>query len=182
MTRWVALLRGINVGGSNQLAMADLRATMERLGFENVATYIQSGNVIFDAAGTAPAADEARTARRIADGIVEQHGLNVPVVVRPADDLRRVATSHPDIESGIDPKLLHVVFLDEAPSPDRVAGLDPARYEPDAWAVIGREVFVRYPNGSGRSKLTIDVFERAFGCTATARNLNTVRKLVELAS
>lgn len=177
-TRWIALLRGINVGGGNRLPMADLRVTMAELGFERVTTYIQSGNIVFDADD----ADEQRLAERLAAAIADRHGTSVPVVLRTAAEIGRVAERHPAIGGGLDPKLLHVHFLDAAPSARSVASLDPRAHAPDGWVVDGREVYVHYPNGSGRSKLTIDVFERAFGVTATARNLNTVRKLVELAT
>ncbi len=181
MTRWIALLRGINVGGRNVLAMADLRAAMRELGFDNVATYIQSGNVVFDVAGAA-AQDESALADRIAAAIAERDGLSVRVVLRTVAELTQAAAGHPDADSGIDSKLLHVAFLDAAPSAAAMAALDPRPYEPDGWTVVGRDVYVRYPNGSARSRLTLDVFERAFGVTATARNVNTVRKLVELAA
>ena len=181
MPRLIALLRGINVGGRNVLAMADLRAVMHDLGFDNVATYIQSGNVVFDVAGAA-AQDEPAFAEGIATSIAQRHGLSVRVVLRSVGELARAAVGHPDADSGIDAKLLHVAFLDAAPSAAAVGALDPGPYEPDRWTVVGRDVYVRYPNGSARSKLTLDVFERAFGVTATARNLNTVRKLVELAA
>ncbi|MDJ0770569.1 MAG: DUF1697 domain-containing protein [Ilumatobacter sp.] len=177
-TRWVALLRGINVGGANKLSMADLRATLAMLGFDDVVTYIQSGNAIFDAGADA---DENALGASIAGALDTEHGLAVPVVVRPADDLARIARSHPDAGRGIDPKLLHVLFLDSMPTTGATAALDPARFEPDGWTVDGREIYVRYPDGSGRSKLTIEVFERSLDVTATARNLNTVRKLVDLA-
>jgi uncharacterized protein (DUF1697 family) len=174
-TRWIALLRGINVGGGNRLPMADLRVTMIELGFERVTTYIQSGNIVFDAAD----ADEQRLAERLAAAIAERHGMSVPVVLRTAAEIGRIAVRHPEIGGGLDPKFLHVHFLDA--TPQSVASLDPSAHAPDGWVVDGREVYVHYPNGSRRSRLTIDVFERAFGVTATARNLNTVRKLVELA-
>lgn len=178
VTRWIALLRGINVGGANRLAMSDLRATFELLGLANPKTYIQSGNVVFDAGDDL---DEMALVERIAGALADQHQLRVSVVLRAAAEIGRIAEAHPDADSGLEPKLLHVMFLDRAPSTAVEGQLDPARCEPDGWTVDGREVYLRYPNGSGRSKLTLDVFERAFGVTATARNLNTVRKLVELA-
>jgi uncharacterized protein (DUF1697 family) len=176
--RWVAMLRGVNVGGANRLPMADLRETMQALGFENVATYIQSGNVVFDTSDPDTSREET-LARRIRDTIAERHGVDVPVVLRSADELVRCVTAHPAAESGIDPKLLHVLFLNREPS-DTGETIDPQWYEPDHWTITGREIYVTYPNGSARSKLTIDVFERALGATATARNLNTVRKLAAM--
>ena len=176
--RWVAMLRGINVGGANRLPMADLRVTMQALGFENVATHIQSGNVVFDT--SAPdTSGEMALAVGIREAMAERHGVDVPVVLRSADELLRTVTAHPAAKSGIDPKLLHVLFLDREPS-DIGEAIDPQRYEPDHWTITGREVYVTYPNGSARSKLTIDVFERALGVAATARNLNTVRKLAAM--
>lgn len=179
MTRWVALLRGINVGRANRFAMVDLRSTVQSLGFENVATYIQSGNVVFDSPGSNSSGEEALAAR-VGRAIAEQHGLEVPVVVRTGDELCRIATAHPAAETEIDPKLLHILFLDREPGHDMGTPIDPQRYQPDRWTMAGREVFVTYPNGSARSKLTIDVFERALGAVATARNLNTVRKLASM--
>jgi uncharacterized protein (DUF1697 family) len=176
VSTWVALLRGVNVGGGNKVRMAELRATFEELGHTDVATYVNSGNVVFSAA----AADvtESSLVESITAAIVDRHGLDVPVVVRAADDLARIAEGHPDDGGPIEPKYLHVVFLDAAPSTDRTLDAEP--YEPDRFVVDGREIYSTYPDGSGRSKLTVEVFERAFGVTATARNLNTVRKLAAL--
>lgn len=184
MTRWVALLRGINVGGHNTLPMAELRTTIAELGFEHVVTHIQSGNVVFDAV-VSPAPSSAAGSvlgDRIAGAISARHGLVVPVVVRSAAQLVRIADAHPHAPSGVDPTLLHVLFLDRTPEPEAADSIERERYLPDSWTLDGAEIYVSYPNGSGRSKLTIQVFERALGVTATARNLNTVRRLAELAA
>lgn len=180
-SRWVALLRGVNVGGGNRIAMGELRDSIELLGFANVRSYIQSGNVVFDAAGQS-AGDERTVVELIATALRERHGLDVPIVVRPASDLVRIAAAHPDAETGIDPKLLHIWFLDRAPAADVVADFDLSPFAPDGWTIAGREAYVRHPNGSGRSRLTIEVAERAFGVRATARNLTTVRALAEMAT
>ncbi len=176
MTRWVALLRGVNVGGGNRLAMADLRATVASLGHTNVATYIQSGNVVFDA----DLDDEPLLVATLSDALSMRHRLAVPVVARTRQQLIEVAGRHPDAGGSIAAKFLHVQFLSAEPDLSRTAALDPVRYLPDRWSVIGREIYTTYPNGSGRSKLTGDVLERAFHVTATARNLNTVEALVAL--
>lgn len=179
MTRWIALLRGVNVGGGNKLDMAGFRSSLASLGYERVATYIQSGNAVFDAEG-----DEASVVAAIAATLVERHGLRVPVVVRDSTALAAIAERHPGLAPAagpvVDPKFLHVHFLDRAIEPQAASVLDPAAYAPDTFTVDGREIYASYPNGSGRSPLKIEVFERAFGVTATARNLNTVRALVEL--
>lgn len=180
MARWVGLLRGVNVGGGNRLPMSELRASVTAAGFTDVLTYIQSGNLVVDDDRDD---DEPAIVQRLRDVLVGRHGLSVPVVVRPADEIARIGTAHPAAGT-IDPKLLHVLFLDRAPDEVADAGgpaaLDPTPFAPDTWSVAGREVYVTYPNGSGRSKLTIDVFERAWSVTATARNLNTVRELARL--
>jgi uncharacterized protein (DUF1697 family) len=176
VTRWIALLRGVNVGGGNKIAMPALRASCEAHGFERVATYIQSGNLVFESDG-----DEAAVTAALRQILREQHALNVAVVVRTAREMARVPDKHPGLVDHIDPKYLQVHFLDRKVDPADVAKVDPAAYDPDTFLVDGRQIYVTYPNGSGRSKLTIEVFERAFGVTSTARNLNTVRALIALA-
>ncbi len=179
---WIVLLRGVNVGGGNQVAMPALRASCEAAGFSDVASYIQSGNLVVGGGdGGATGGDgEAAVAERMRSLLVAEHGLRVPVVVRSATEWATVAERHPGLDSGVDSKFLHVQFLDRAAPPERT-GVDPARFLPDTFTVAGRHVYLTYPNGSGRSKLTIEVFERAFGVTATARNLNTVRALADRA-
>ncbi len=176
MTVWVAMLRGINVGGRNTLAMADLRRLVGDLGHADVATYIQSGNVVFSSHRN----DREAMSDEISDAIKGHGGLSVSVVMRTSDEMAAIARRHPH-DGQFDPKLLHVVFLAATPRPGAAAVLDPHRYAPDRWFVDGSEVYVTYPEGSARSKLTLDVFERQLGTSGTARNLNTVRKLVEFA-
>jgi uncharacterized protein (DUF1697 family) len=177
--RWAALLRGINVGGHNRLPMADLRTALTAAGLIGVRTYIQSGNLVFDA-DPAGAWDERSLAALISSAIASSSGLTVPVVVRPVDQLDRIADEHPDVGGPVPDKWLHVFLLD-GPTTGAVVP-DAERYHPDRIAVGEREVYVTYADGSGRSKLTIDVVERAFGVTATARNLTTIRRLAALAA
>ncbi len=174
--RWIALLRGVNVGGATKIAMPALKSSCEGAGFERVTTYIQSGNVVFDSSG-----DEAAVTAALRKVLTDEHGLKVPVVVRTAKEMDRLADSHPGLQAGIDPKYLHIVFLDKKIKRADADRIDGARFEPDTFDLDGREIYVTYPHGSGRSKLTIDVFEKAFGVTGTARNVNTVHKLIELA-
>lgn len=176
MTTWVALLRGVNVGGHNKVPMAELRNVCASLGFVSVATYIQSGNVVFRADG-----DARELARRLRDAIADRFEWDVPVVLRTADELDRVLAGSPFVEAGEDASKLHVGFLAEAPSEETVAAMPlkpPGREE---FRVIGREVFLLYPDGMGRSKLTTAYFDRALGTTMTVRNWRTVTKLAEMA-
>lgn len=188
--RYVALLRGVNLGGKNKVPMRDLVRLVEAAGGKDVVTYIQSGNVVFDA----PARVAARMPAALTRAIEAELGCRVPVVLRTADEIRAAATEHPFLARGESPDRLHVVFLADAPSKAAVASLDPSRsprVPPKAGAkdedrrdelvVRGRDVFLFLPNGVARSKLTNDWFDRKLGTVSTARNLRTVQKLAELA-
>jgi len=173
VTSYVALLRGINVGGSNKVPMAELRALFEALGYPDAQTYIQSGNVVFSAR-----AGESALVADIEAAIEETFSLQVPVVVRSRAQLAAVVASSPFDRAA--PTAVHVAFLSGRPRTASVAALDPDRSPPDTFAVVGREVYLHYPNGSGRSKLTVDYLERVLGVRATARNWNTVTKLLAM--
>lgn len=173
--RWVALLRGINVGRHNRIAMADLRAALAAAGMPDALTYIQTGNIVLDR----PVKQDAGSIARAIEEVLERDfGMAVPVMVRSLDDVDRVASSHPELGGGVPPNWLHAFLLDREPDPD--ADLDSDRFAPDRWVAGEREIYVTYPDGPSRSKLTIDVIERAFDATATARNLTTLTKVVEL--
>lgn len=172
----VALLRGVNVGGKNVLPMKDLAALFAEAGCGDVRTYIQSGNVVF----TAKTAIARRVPDQIAKAISRDFGLTVPVVTRTADELRRVVKANPFLRAGVDAKELHVGFLLGKPERSRIAALDPNRSPPDEFQVLGREIYLRLPNGAARSKLTNAWFDSKLVTTATIRNWNTVNKLVEL--
>lgn len=174
---YVALLRAVNLGSHGKVPMAGLRSWCEDLGFGDVATYIQSGNVVFTAVGT----DEDEVGVVLGDRIEQECGVRTPVLVRCGDELGDAVAANPLYDPAIEPKFLHVVFLSEAPAADRVAALDPDRSPGDVFAVDGRHVYLHYPGGSGRSKLTNDYLERTLGTVSTARNWNTVVKLHELA-
>ena len=174
---FAALIRGINVGGRNKISMAELRSVFSSLGHEDVTTLIQSGNVVF----RSDAGDEAAIARELEDRLADDFGLAVSVLVRRPSELALVAGGNPFLEGETDLSRLHVLFLDAAPAAGLVAGLDPGRSAPDRFAVHGREIYLHCPNGSGRSRLTTAYFESRLGVRATARNWNTVLRLVELA-
>lgn len=151
--RWAALLRGVNVGGHNRLPMVDLRAALTAAGLTDVRTYIQSGNVVFDAEPEG-AWDEISLASLISSAITSSNGLTVPVVIRPVDQLARIAGEHPDAGGPVPEKWLHVFLLDGPTAGG--AALEAERYLPDRIMLGEREVYVTYADGSGRSTLTID--------------------------
>ena len=167
---FVALLRGINVGGHRRVPMADLREVCEGLGFAQVATYIQSGNVVF--ASDQPAVD-VRDA--LEGAIADRFGFEVAAVVRTRAEFAVVAADHPLAADEEDVAKLHVVYFPTPIDPGGVHALEARHSGPERFAVDGREVYVHYPNGAGRSKLSLD----SLGA-GTARNWRTVVKLGEM--
>jgi uncharacterized protein (DUF1697 family) len=172
----VALLRGVNVAGKNRIPMSELKSLLSSLGLQDVVTYIQSGNVVF----RSPGGDAHAVADDIEQRIAKDFGVDVTVLLRTPAELKSVAGSNPFLSREADLSKLYVVFLSDRPAANGVAGLDPERSAPDEFSVRGREIYLHLPNGSGRSKLTIDYFERRLVVAATARNWNTLIKLVAL--
>ena len=176
MTTFVALLRGINVGGNMPVKMDALRTLVSGLGHTEVTTYIQSGNVVFKSrAGAAPT-----VAHEIEARLRTELGVDVTVVVRSAKELATTVRKNPFLPDA-DPATLYVIFLNDVPDRESVAGIDARPVAPDEFRILGREIFARYPNGYGRSKMTGPYFEKALGVRGTARNWTTVTKLLQLA-
>jgi uncharacterized protein (DUF1697 family) len=176
-TIFVALLRSVNVAGRNRVAMADLRALVASLGFDDVTTYVQSGNVVFSGPGTAEGA-----AASIREALTADLGVDVPVLARTGQEFAGVLSVSPYQDLDADPATLHVTFLGATPEVDAVDGLhsDALAQAPDRLQVIGAEVFLHCPGGYGRTKLTNTYLERRLGVTATTRNWRTVTVLAEM--
>lgn len=173
--RFLALLRGINVGGKNMLPMKDLVIVFEEAGCSDVRTFIQSGNVVFHAnRGVAGLAD------RITRKIEERFGHRVPVVLRTAEELGDTILNNPFLSAGAKEKMLHVYFLAKEPDPQAVETLDHQRSLPDIFLVRGKEIYLQLPNGMARTKLTNAYFDSRLSTISTARNWNTVLQLHEL--
>ncbi|HEY7036367.1 MAG TPA: DUF1697 domain-containing protein [Thermomicrobiales bacterium] len=175
-TTYVALLRGVNVGGKNKLPMKDLKELFVAAGAENVRTYIQSGNVVFEVDRDA----SARHADLITKQIQERLGIRTTLVLRTVEQIEEVLAENPFLKSGAAVDELYVAFLAERPSQERVAALDPDRSPPDEFVVHGQDIYMRFPNGAGRTKLTTDYFDSKLRTTSTARNWRTVTKLLEM--
>ncbi len=178
MTTYVALLRGINVGGNKLVAMADLRALVTRLGFADVRTLLQSGNLVFRGDRRTPAQLErllqAETERRL--------GIEVAYFVRTAREWHAVVARNPfRAEAARDPARLAVMVLKDAPAARAVAALRAAITGREAVRAAGRHLYVVYPDGMGRSRLAHPLIEKLLGTRATGRNWNTVRKLADAA-
>jgi len=176
-SRHVALLRGINVGGTRLLPMKGLAELCTAVGCGEVQTYIQSGNVVF----SAPKPLVAKLPAVLAAAILRKFKFEVPVVVRSAEALARVAENNPFLGKGIDPDWLHVAFLADAPGPEQVASLDPNRSPGDEWVVAERDIYLHFPKGAGQSKLTNQYLESRLKTVSTFRNWRTVLKLLEMA-
>lgn len=178
MTHYVALLRAVNVGGRNRLPMAELGTALSDAGLERVSTVLQSGNVLLRSSES-----EAAVVAAIAGTISDAFGLQIDVVVRSASELAAAARRNPFLAAGAapDPTTLHVAFLSQPPPAAAVATLlGSERPGGDALAVDRREVYLSYPNGSGRSPLTLPYLERHLGTPGTARNWRTVLRLAHL--
>jgi uncharacterized protein (DUF1697 family) len=175
MPRLIALLRAVNLGPTNRVKMADLRALLEREGYEDVRTLLQSGNVVL----TSPKPPDA-VAREMEKLIAGELGVETDVIVRTRDELADAIARNPIAEADEQPKRCQVSFLAGEPDPtavERVAAIDVA---PERFEVSGREAYAWHPDGLQRSKLARALGE-GLGVTATARNWNTVTKLLELA-
>jgi uncharacterized protein (DUF1697 family) len=173
MHGWVALLRGINVGGHKKVPMADLRRIYEELGCEDVRTYIASGNAVF----ASPESDRGALATALEDAVVAELGVRSFVVLRSFAEIRKVARSHP---FGPDTSQSFVTFLVAKPKAADVRRLNELELEPDELKVAGSEVFLRYPNGLAKARLTGAQLDRAIGIPGTNRNWRTVTKLAEM--
>ena len=178
MPTYVALLRGINVSGQKKVSMAVLREVHAGLGHTDVVTYIQSGNVVFDA----EIGDVETLRPEIEEAIVEEFGFDVPVVIRTSAQLASIIAASPYARSGADPSRLAVTFLNEMPAVDRAAGVDANAFSPDEFSLAGREIYLHCPTGFGRTKLTNTFLEKRLGVTATTRNWKTVTELAALSA
>jgi len=174
MTTFVALLRGINVGGRKQVAMADLRDLLARLGLADGQSLLQSGNLVFRSAGKSAVQLErlleAEAAKRL--------GLEAAFMVRSAEEWKAVVANNPfPQEAKRDPARLVAVLLKDAPEANAVRALQAVIVGPEVVRARGREAYIVYPSGQGTSSLTNALIEKTLGTRGTARNWNTVLKI-----
>ena len=176
MKSHVAILRGINVGGHRKVLMADLRELFGELGYGNVETYIQSGNVVFDV-GDNQSSKELEF--QIAGAISKKYGFEVKVLVRTAEEWKTTVALNPFLDS-VDLNQLHVTFLKDMPQSEMVAIAKSLDFEPDMFELVKRDVYINCVQKYNATKLSNNFFEKKLKVEATTRNWKTVIKIDEL--
>jgi len=175
MNTFIALLRGINVGGHNKLPMKELIALLESGGLANVKTYIQSGNVVFQT----PRNDRAELGAEVSKAIAQSHGFRPQVMLLSLGDLETAVSQNPYPAATQEPKTLHFYFLETTPPSPDLTKLEALKTESEQFALIDTVFYLHAPDGIGRSKLAAAV-EKALGVATTARNWRTVSKVMEM--
>jgi uncharacterized protein (DUF1697 family) len=173
MNTFIALFRGINVGGNHMLPMKELKAVLTQNGCEDVQTYIQSGNVILNS----PVSDAAQLARSLSTAVSRSHGFEPRVLVLTRTELERAAAGNPFPAADENPKSVHLFFLDGIPKKPDLKSLDAIKARNEAFALKGRVFYLHTPDGFGTSKLAARA-EKLLGVEATARNWRTVTTLL----
>ncbi len=176
MNKWIALFRGINVGGNHILPMADLRAGLESLGLREAKTYIQSGNAVFRSRDE----DGVALSGKIADWIEENYHFRPRILILPGDALRRIAAANPFPAGEENPKNLHLYFLAAPAKSADLKAMDALKSDTENYLLTDTAFYLHAPDGVGRSKLATQV-ERLLGVPATARNWRTISRILELA-
>ncbi len=178
MTKYISILRGINVGTGRKVPMADLKKLCESLGLMQVQSYIQSGNLVFELALPEPI---SKLENRLQKVFTENFGFDIPVLVRTADEWADSITKNPFLkEENVDIDRLHLTCLKELPSPELLEKIKTFQYLPDRYEIIGRDVFIYCAAGYGTSKLVNSFFESKLKTQGTTRNWKTVMKLNEM--
>jgi len=177
MTTHLALLRGINVSGHNMIKMEALKATLEAIGFQNVQTYIQSGNVFVDS-------DEENASKvgfMIKQEIFKVFGHEVPIVVVNKDDLAVCFKNNPYLkEKDIDTKKLYVAFVSTTLKSDSINDLKVSQFKPDEASIDGNKIYIKYAVGAGKTRFDQKYIEKKLNVIATIRNWNTVTQLLKI--
>lgn len=178
MQTYISMLRGINVSGQKRIKMDVLKAVYEAMGFDDVSTYIQSGNVIFKN----PKKNRTTLSASIEKAINEQFAYPVLVMIREKDELGKIIRSNPFLSrSAIELDKLHVTFLSHKPDNKYLKEIENVKNGKDECQLSDKEIYLYCPEGYGRTKLTNNYFEKELGVSATTRNWKTVKKLYELA-
>ena len=176
MNTYISILRGINVSGSKMIKMDALKKIYESIGFSNVQTYIQSGNVIFQSKKSVPTDLE----KKIAAGILKATNFEVPVLVNEPDEMKETFNNNPFLDKRKeDINFLHVTFLSDIAQKENIEKIKGA-YLPDEFFLSGKNIYLFCPNGYGKTKLTNNFFEHKLKLSATTRNWKTITELINI--
>jgi len=176
MTKFIALLRGINVSGQKKIKMSDLKTLFEDTGFEDVETYIQSGNVIFSSREKS----SEKLEQKISSAIKNKFGFDVKVIVITPEEIESVLKNNRFIKKKKDVEKLYVTFLTKSPSDENIKKLNTIDYSPEEYFIDGSYIYLFVPNGYGKAKLNNNFFENQLKVFGTTRNLKTIKALLEL--
>ncbi|MGZ4904829.1 MAG: DUF1697 domain-containing protein [Halobacteriota archaeon] len=177
--RCIALLRGINVSGRRTVHMADLKRAVEEMGFGNVSTYLQSGNVIFNCRH----AQTAKLAMHIQEKLSETFGFTINVIIRTQEEIEKIIETNPLVDSAdVARDKLYVTFLADEPDKTAASKLDLTPGTDEKFAIVGSEVYLYCPNGYARTKLNNAAFEKKLRTVATTRNWKTINKLLSVSN
>jgi uncharacterized protein (DUF1697 family) len=178
MQTYISFLRGVNMTGHNSIKMTDLAELYNDLKFNNVTTYIQSGNVIFSCIDDLTATE---ISSKIEKAILERFDYDVPVMLRTVEEMRSYLSVNPFLtELNFDPSRVAIIFLHERPSEAQINKVVNINYPPDKFKIIENEIYIYCPNGFGRTKLYTNFFEKKMGVTGTARNWKTITTILEI--
>ena len=175
MKTYISMLRGINVGGNKKVSMEKLKKLYESLGLEKVKTYIQSGNVIFESTTT----KTAELKKKLEEKISQTFGFEVIVIIRTVEEMEKVIDASPFKEK--DENKILVTFLSDPPKEIPLQEIEKVKSASEEFSISGKEIYLFFPDGYGRTKLANNFFERKLKLAATTRNWRTINKLWELA-
>jgi len=177
MKTYIALLRGINVSGQKKMKMADLKIFLEDIGFKNVRTYIQSGNIIFEYIKTS----QTDLANRIKNEIQKQYSFEVPTLVLTSDYIKNILDNNPWGKNK-ETCQMYFTLLEEQTLSKNITKIKRENYLPDEFSIDGKVIYLYIPNGYGRTRLNNNFFEKKLQVQATTRNWNTLNKILEIAN
>jgi uncharacterized protein (DUF1697 family) len=177
MEKYIGLLRGINVGGKNKIKMVELIKILKGIGLENIRTYIQSGNIVFQCVER----DYDEIALEISQAICDSYGFSPITLVLGLKEFSEAIKNNPFPEAENEPKALHFYFLEQVPQNPNIAALENIKRESECYKLVGKVFYLYAPEGIGRSKLAAKV-ENALGVVVTARNWRSVNKIYSLAT
>lgn len=176
MKKFIALLRGINVSGQKKIKMSDLKLLFEEIGFQNVETYIQSGNVLFSSKDLSTNKLETN----ISSAIKGKFGFDVRVVILTPKEIEYIIKNNPFIKKKKEIERLYVTFLSDSPSKENIQKLNSTDYSPEEYKIDGKQIYLFFPDGYGKAKLNNNLFEHKLKLNATTRNWKTIKTLSEL--